>query len=214
MGTADAADAVGGQVGHLGSALVRRAPTGGHASEDSRVGDGRSVEGGRPAATATFASLPDPFTVLATIATTQEGADPAAVAARTLHEARTLGLDGLRREDSQTVERCRRKHVARARIGGQRSGHAQLSAPQFVRPSLRQADGYYGDVPLCSVGSTKFCFQDAGLWHADFHLNEIRAESMLTLGQYEELLPFCRLIRALLPQSQENARDVNSKVLL
>jgi hypothetical protein len=83
-----------------------------------------------------------------------------------------------------------------------------LAAPEFVLPSLRRADGYYGDVPLCSVGSTKFCFQDAGLWHDDFHLNEIRAEAMLTLGQYEELLPYCRLIRTLLPQAQENARDV------
>ena len=78
----------------------------------------------------------------------------------------------------------------------------------MVLPTLRRADGYYGDVPLCSVGSTKFCFQDAGLWHDDFHLNEIRAESMLTLGQYEELLPYCQLIRTLLPQAQENARDV------
>jgi hypothetical protein len=156
------------------------------------------------AATGKFASLPGSFTALATIATSQDGTDPAAVAAGCLNEARTLGLEGLRREDAQTAERCRRRLVARARIGGQ----VRLAAPEFVAPSLRRADGYYGDVPLCSVGSTKFCFQDAGLWHDDFHLNEIRAESMVTLGQYEELLPYCQLIRTLLPQAQENARDV------
>jgi len=156
------------------------------------------------AATATYGSLPGSFVALATIATSQDGADPAAVAASSLNEARTLGLEGLRREDSQVFARCRRKQVARARIGGQ----IRLAAPEFVPPSLRRPGGYYGDVPLCSVGSTKFCFQDAGLWHDDFHLNEIRAESMLTLGRYEELLPYCQLIRTLLPQAQENARDV------
>ena len=31
---------------------------------------------------------------------------------------------------------------------------------------------------------------------------------MLTLGQFEELLPYCRMIRTLLPQAQENAREV------
>ncbi len=156
------------------------------------------------AATATFEHLPSSFIVLATIATTQDGEDPRAVATASLLAARALGPEGLRRENGRTLERYRRKQVARATIDGQ----VRLAAPDVVLPDLRRPDGYYGDVPLCSVGPTKFCFQDAGLWHDDFHLNEIHAESMLTLGQYEELLPYCRLIRTLLPQAQENARDV------
>jgi len=82
-----------------------------------------------------------------------------------------------------------------------------LEAPELIVPSLRQSGGYYGDVPLCSVGSTRLWFQDAALWHNDFHLNEIRAEPVLTLGRFEEVRAYADMIRTLLPRARENARD-------
>jgi len=82
-----------------------------------------------------------------------------------------------------------------------------LEAPELIVPSLRQSGGYYGDVPLCSVGSTRLWFQDAALWHNDFHLNEIRAEPALTLGRFEEVRAYADMIHTLLPQARENARD-------
>ena len=156
------------------------------------------------AATAMFNKLPRSFAVVVAIVTTQDHPDPQALAAKMLKEARTLGLGGLQREQTEALRRARRTEIAKATAGGA----VTLSAPAFVFPNLRKPDGYYGDVALCSVGSTKFCFQDAGLWHSDFHLNEIRAEGMLTLGQFEEVLGYCRMIRTLLPQAQENAREV------
>ena len=156
------------------------------------------------AATARFEALPRSFAVVATIATTQDGSDVAAVARQALDQARSLGVEGLRREQGEALQQARRKYPSHAMV----DGAVVLSAPAVARPSLRGANGYYGDVPLCSVESTKFCFQDSALWHGDFHLNEIRAEPMLTLGQFEELLPYCEMIRTLLPQAQENAREV------
>jgi hypothetical protein len=156
------------------------------------------------AATATFDQLPKSFAIVVAIVTTQDDPDPQALAAKMLKEARASGLEGLRREQTEALRRARRQEIARATV----AGAVTLRAPAFVFPNLRKPDGYYGDVALCSVGSTKFCFQDAGLWHNDFHLNEIRAEGMLTLGQFEEVLGYCRLIRTLLPQAQENAREV------
>lgn len=156
------------------------------------------------AATARFQALPPRFAVLATVMTTQDDPDPINAAQQALEEASALGVDGLRREQSEAVEQGQRPHAARATI----DGIERMAAPSVVRPNLRRPGGYHGDVPLCSVESTKFCFQDSALWHADFHLNELRAEPMLTLGQFEELQPYCELIYALLPQAQENARDV------
>jgi len=155
------------------------------------------------AATARFAALPKSLTLVATIATTQDGADPAAVTSRTLDSARELGIEGLRQEQSDALRRARRSARARASL----HRRVLVAAAAVVRPRLRRSGGHYGDVPLCSVASTKFCFQDSAPWHGDFHLNEIRAEPMLTLGQFEELWPYCEMLHALLPQAQDNARD-------
>ncbi|MBM3241374.1 hypothetical protein FJZ31_34265 [Candidatus Poribacteria bacterium] len=156
------------------------------------------------AATATFRDLPEAFTILATVATTQDGLDPVLTAVETLDEARKLGLEGLRREQEAMLQGRQRKDLAYARVGE----NVEISASPVILPRLRREGGYYGDVPLCSVDSTKFCFQDAALWHADFHLNEIRAEPMLALGQFEELRPYCEMIYTLLAQAKENAHDV------
>lgn len=156
------------------------------------------------AATATFSSIPDSFAVFAAIVTTQDCPDCVAESARILDEARAFGLTELEREQREVGERMRRKERARACI----AGGTELTAPALVFPKLRRPEGYYGDVPLCSVGSTKLWFQDAGLWHNDFHFNEIRAERTLALGMFPDMLPYCEMIHTLLPQAVENAREV------
>jgi len=82
-----------------------------------------------------------------------------------------------------------------------------LEASARIVPPLRRPGGYYGDVPLCSVGPTRLWFQDAALWHNDFHLNEIRATPLLTMGRFEEVRAYADMIHTLLPQARENARD-------
>lgn len=156
------------------------------------------------AATASFASIPRSFSLFATLCTTQDDPDVARAAESELATAANLGATGLRTERARDRRRSHRRPAARATL----DGRTVAVAPASVTPSLRKPGGYYGDVPLCSVDSTKFCYQDAALWHADFHLNEVRAEGMLTLGQFEELRPYCEMIHTLLPQAQENARAV------
>ena len=154
---------------------------------------------------ARFGEPPESWAILATLMTSQDGEDPVKAARDELEEAFNLGIPGLREEQERERSRATRRTRAQAVLG-----EVEVAAPPGVYPRLRVPGGYYGDVPLCSVDSTKFCFQDASLWHADFHLNEIRAEPMLTLGQFEELYPYCEMISGLLPQAMENARDVYS----
>lgn len=156
------------------------------------------------AATAALTDIEDRFTVLAAIATSHDGPDAASEAAQALDQAQHLGADGLIAERDREFYRAKRKNRAAARVGTD----FHLSAPEIVLPRLRRPDGYYSDAPLCTVGGTKLWFQDIGMWHNDFHFNELRAEPMLTLGQTDALLPYCELVRNLLPMAEENARDV------
>ena len=156
------------------------------------------------AATARFSSLPASFAVLATLQTTQDGSRPEEAAGQLIDEALAAGAKQLRQEDEQVMQRAQRPNPARARIGADQA----LAVPELIAPRLRQPGGYYGDVPLCSVGSTKLWFQDTALWHNDFHLNEIRAEPLLALGRFEEVWVYADMIRTLLPQARENAREV------
>ena len=156
------------------------------------------------AVTATLAGIEARFTILAAITTTHDGPDAAAEAGRLLAQAKQIGAEGLQAERDQELQRAKRKHRATVRVGTD----FHLAAPELVLPRLRRPDGYYSDVPLCTVGGTKLWFQDIGMWHNDFHFNELRAEPMLTLGQADDLLPYCELIRNLLPGAEENARDV------
>ncbi|MFA6111582.1 MAG: hypothetical protein WDA75_22715 [Candidatus Latescibacterota bacterium] len=158
------------------------------------------------AATATLTGNTEHFTVLAALATSHDGPRATEAALTMLREACALGVAGLAEERSREREQARRKDPAAIRTSW---GYSAAAAPQ-VLPRLRRPDGYYSDVPLCTVGGTRLWFQDVGLWHNDFHLNEVRAEPMLTLGQAPELLPFCELIATLLPMAEENAREVYS----
>lgn len=176
------------------------------------------------AATATPTGSADSFTVVTAIATTQDDADVLDQACQMLEDARSLGVRGLLQERQETTDRMERKPRARVRVTGgsdpaniyglaftektQDGETTELAAASGVYPRLRRPDGYYSDVPPCTVGNTKFWFQDAGLWHNDFHLNEVRAEPMLTLGLFPEILPYCEMIHNLLPMAEENAREV------
>lgn len=156
------------------------------------------------AATATLSDATERFTVLVALATSHDGPRATEAALSILREAQALGLAGLVEERRKERELARRINPATIRT----SWGYSAAAPLQVFPRLRRPDGYYSDVPLCTVGGTRLWFQDVGLWHNDFHLNEVRAEPMLTLGQAPELLPFCELIATLLPMAEENAREV------
>ena len=144
-----------------------------------------------------------PALLVATVQTSQDDDVPEEAGRQVLAQALSLSADGLHREQAAAQAQARRPHPARARV----NADTVLEAPPTVVPSLRLPGGYYGDVPLCSVGSTKWWFQDAALWHNDFHLNEIRAEPSLTLGRFEEVRAFADMIHTLLPQARENAGD-------
>ncbi|MBM3494154.1 MAG: hypothetical protein FJX72_07525, partial [Armatimonadetes bacterium] len=156
------------------------------------------------AATATIATVPQTLALFLCLCSSQDGPDVVQAVGRELSHAARAGLPQLRRENEALRARSVRRTPARATA----EGSSVVAAPTSVLPPLRKRGGYYGDVALCSVDSTKFCFQDAAIWHADFHLNEIRAESMLALGQFEDIRPYCEMIRTMLPQAVENARAV------
>ncbi len=157
------------------------------------------------AVTAELGSISGPFTVYATVTTTQDDADPLARAQRDLEQAAKEGEATLWQEHEKQLDAYDARPHARAW-----SADGQLKVdslwggvPYRVRPF-----GYYGDVPLCSVDSTKFCFQDSSMWHADFHFNEIEATGPCMLRQFDTLDSYFSMIRALLPMAQANARAV------
>lgn len=157
-------------------------------------------------AAATLALPPEDgrFTVVVALATRHDGPAAVPAALALLDEAERLGAAGLVAE--RQVERAQARRPRRASIAA--GPDFVLAAPELVLPRLRRPGGYYSDVPLCTVGNTRLWFQDVGIWHNDFHLNEVRAEPMLTLGQTDELVAFGELIAGLLPMAEENARDV------
>ena len=155
------------------------------------------------AATARLESVPKKLTFLATVATSHDGADALGAAEATLQGAVEAGIECLAARQAEALKAAQRPLRPSARVGED----TVLTSPTVVLPLLRRPLGYYGDVPLCSVASTKHAFQDSAIWHADFHLNEIRAEGPLTLGRFEDVALFADLIRTLLPQAEENARD-------
>lgn len=160
------------------------------------------------ASTASFKSLPPVFYALATSITTQDGGDPDALARRTLMAAQKIGISGLEKEQSKCVAGIFRKNPARIIVNGKAVKSSWQPLKACVYPSLRKKGGYYGDIALCSVATTKFCFQDSACWHGDFHLNEIHPTNLLTWGEFDQVLHFCRMLRTMLPMAEENAHDV------
>ncbi len=145
------------------------------------------------------------FHVLATVVTTQDDPDPPARARRDLADAMKRGEAALWAEHTKQFDAYDAGPHARAWSA---DGSTSIDAvwggvPHRVRPA-----GYYGDVPLCSVDSTKFCFQDSSRWHADFHFNEVGATVPCVLRQFDTLDSYFRMIHTMLPMARANAREV------
>ena len=150
-------------------------------------------------------AFPASFTLYATVATTQDAPDALAHAQVTLNDAMSRGPDALWEEHAVKLAEYETRPRARAwSADGKLSlDQAWGGVPYAVRPA-----GYYGDVALCSVDSTKFCIQDSGRWHADFHFNEVDATGPCTLRQFDSLAPYYDMIFTMLPMAQANAREV------
>ena len=157
------------------------------------------------AVTALPAKLEGGFDLFATVITTQDDAAPLTRAGRVLQEAVSLGADFLWAEHTkQQADYADRPH---ARVWSA-DGSISLDMPWGGVPYRVRPAGYYGDVPLCSVDSTKFCFQDSGMWHADFHFNEVDATGLCIQRQFDQLEPYYAMIHTMLPMAQANAREV------
>ncbi|MGV8096726.1 MAG: glycoside hydrolase family 95-like protein [Mangrovibacterium sp.] len=155
------------------------------------------------ATTAYFKSIPKQFTILSAIETTQDTGGHITKTVESLIEMKKEGINVLHDEQRKAIQQGKRKDLAKARVR-----NMTLAASSFVFPNIRKKGGYYGDIPICSVDTTKFCYQDSSPWHADFHFNELRAEPLLILGQFEDVYLYCELIHTMLPGAQENAKDV------
>lgn len=157
------------------------------------------------AATLILDALEGAFTAYVAVVTTQDAADPSAHSALLLDEAARAGLDTLWKEHTSQLDAYEAR--PRARVWSD-DGNVLVDSVWGGVPYRLRPDGYYGDVPLCSVDSTKFCYQDSSAWHADFHFNEIDATAPCMLRQFDMLDSYFRMIRALLPMAQANAREV------
>ncbi len=150
-----------------------------------------------------------PFHIYATVVTTQESqvrqTTNLACAKDLLAVAATLGPDALWTEHQQQLDAYDRQPHARAWSG---DGQLRIDATWGGLPYRARPYGYFGDVALCSVDSTKFCVQDSSMWHADFHFNEIEATNLCMQRQFDLLTSYFVMIRALLPMAQANAREV------
>lgn len=157
------------------------------------------------AVTATLRAVPATFTLYATAATTQDASEPLGFARDALREAASAGAEALWAEHCGQLDAYEARPRAKASSADGRLSVdvAWGGVPYRVRP-----DGYYGDIALCSVDSTKFCYQDSGMWHADFHFNEVEATRACMLRQFDQLDAYFAMIGKLLPMAQANAREV------
>lgn len=157
------------------------------------------------AATVRLGEIDGAFTIYATVVTTQDAPEPLAASKTLLREAVEIGVESLWREHTQQLEVYESAPHARAWSddGGVIVDEVWGGNPYRLRPS-----GYYGDIPFCSVDSTKYCFQDSSSWHADFHFNEVGAVGSCILRQIDYMDPYLRLIHTMLPMAQANALQV------
>ena len=157
------------------------------------------------AVTATFRPANGDFEIVIAVTTTQDDPDLLAKAQQTLQEAFKSGVNALWEEHTQHLASYQARPHARV-WSAENPAVADTpwgGVPYAVRPA-----GYYGDVPLCSVASTKYCYQDSSNWHGDFHFNEVDATSTCMLRQFDSLDSYFRMIHTMLPMAQANAREV------
>jgi hypothetical protein len=195
-------EVVEGQTG-LGTPLV--APKEGRLSHGltKRFTPINSAQGS--AATGRLGKFTERLQLFATVVTSQDAPDPLPQAQRLLAEAIRQGEDALWAEHEQQLARYEANPHARAWSADK---SLNIDVPWGGLPYRPRPFGYYGDVAICSVDSTKFCFQDSSMWHADFHFNEVGATSLCLQRQFDALDSYFVMIRALLPMAQANARQV------
>lgn len=157
------------------------------------------------AATGRLGKVTGRFQLYIAVVTTQDDPNPLSRAQQDLAEAVRLGEETLRAEHEQQLAKCEAQPRARA-WSADRS--LNIDVPWGGLPYKRRPFGYYGDVALCSVDTTKFCFQDSSMWHADFHFNEVNVTGLCMQRQFDLLDSYFVMIRALLPMAQANARQV------
>ena len=157
------------------------------------------------AATLTLPALNGSFTAYATISTTQDANDPVAHAIARLSDADSRGADAILKSSNAKLDVYDAQPHARAwkDDGTVIVDQVWGGVPYAVRPQ-----GYFGDIALCSVDSTKFCYQDSSMWHADFHFNEIDATTPCILRQFDSMASYFHMIQTLLPMAQAHAREV------
>ena len=157
------------------------------------------------AVTALPARLEGEFDLFATVVTTQDDPSPLNHARGVLQETVSLGAEALWAEHvRQQTDYENRPHVR----AWSQDGSISVDTPWGGVPHRVRPAGYYGDIALCSVDSTKFCFQDSGMWHADFHFNEVEATGLCIQRQFDKLEPYFAMILTMLPMAQANAREV------
>lgn len=160
------------------------------------------------AATLRAGALPERFAIVAAVATTQSpnetnlsierlAADSALALAVQEPAARLAG-----------IENARKQALRPARAKASVDGITIFEAPEFQIPSLRQPGGYYGDLAMGSVGSTKFQYQDQGIWKHSITFNEVRGESLVTLGMLPEVWNYARHVHRILPSAEAHAQEI------
>lgn len=157
------------------------------------------------AATATWPAWNGPFALYATVVTTQDAWQPLERARKLLEEAVRQGTPALWAEHEARLAAYEARPHARM---WSKDNAKLLDQPWGGVPWQPRPAGYYGDIALCSVGSTKYCFQDSSPWHADFHFNELDAAGPCMLRQFDVLDSHLDMALHLLPMAQANAREV------
>ena len=160
------------------------------------------------AVTLRFKALPPHLTVYASVATTQNlsksGESVEDSAAQTLVALSKESPEEVSNHIQDVYQQSIRQNPARALV----DGHVVFEAPRYFLRNLRKPDGYYMDLPLASVGSTKFQFQDQGIWKHGITFNEIMAEPMATMGMLPELKTYVDYVSRMLPAAREHAKNI------
>ncbi len=140
------------------------------------------------AATAYLGPLQGTFRIIATVVTTQDDSDPKVAAVHALTAARAVEAPALLKQHAD-------------RLDDFRTG--KIGTRYKPRPP-----GYYGDIGLSVVSSTKFCFQDSSPWHGDFHFNNGPQSIPVPRKNYASQEPWFHLIETILPIAKRQARDI------
>ncbi len=164
------------------------------------------------AVTAKLRKINGPFSIYATVVTTQDYSDPFVASQGLLKDAVQTGTEPLWQEHAERLERYEMGTRAIAWVdvirGAAYDQDLVVDEIWGGNPYRLRPGGYFGDIPFCSVDSTKYCYQDSSRWHADFHFNEVSAIRSCILRQFDSMDPYLRLMQTMMPMCQANAREV------